>query len=305
MRALALVLATSCAVLAAACTQQAPGGPLVPGGGGAGAGGSGPGSGAGAGPTSGAGAGSTTSSGGGTDPQAFFDANVKPILAQACASCHADNPNDATGGPDFLGLTEADYYESLLAESRFVNSAPETSYLLTKGLHTGPAFSATQYDVVLEWLELEAAAISNGGGGVFEGPTGEELIQQFSDCMTLDDWVATGMQTVATQPTLNGIPCSSCHQSGTGGNYMTNPNTQASIEEGFYKMQPRPFVERLVTYEVVTSENGNQHAELVQSYGWAEKGNGGSDHPKYVFTEQQPKVDEWFSITMANCFPGQ
>jgi hypothetical protein len=300
MRALALVLATSCAALVAACAPQDPT-PIGSGGASGGSGATGTGSNTG----TGAGAGSGTGSGvdPGTDPMAFFDEKVKPILAQMCDSCHAEKAVDQTGGPDFLGVTQEDYYAKLVAESRFVSAVPEQSYLLTKGAHLGPAFAADQYAIVLQWLQLEAAQDTGGGGGVFEGPTGVELIEKFAGCMTLEQWTENEMQTVALQPTQPGTPCASCHASGTGANYMTNPNTEAGIEEGFINMSEPPLVERLVTFDVVTGPNGNQHAEIVQSYRWRDKGNDGSAHPKYVFQDQQPKLDAWFNaVITSDCF---
>jgi hypothetical protein len=297
MRALVLVLAASVS-LVAACVTESPGGLIDDGNGGSGASGT---------TTTGAAGGTTTSStstGAGEDPRAYFEANVKPIFESTCSGCHSSAyPDDATGGPDFLGPSPDAYYDSLVVVSKFVNSDPGSSLLLTRGQHTGPALDpSTQYPLVEHWLELEAPSHSGGGG--FQGPTGEELLDQFSACMTLDDWIATGMPTVSDQPTLNGTPCKGCHASGTGGNYMTPSNTDASILEGFDRERPRPFLLNLVTYEIVDAPGGGQQAQLVQSYRWQDKGASGGTHPKYIFTQQQPKVDNWFQTTMAACFGG-
>ncbi|MCC6558108.1 MAG: hypothetical protein IT372_34605 [Polyangiaceae bacterium] len=287
MRALTLVLAASCAWVAA-CAQETPGGLLE------GAGGSG----AGTSTTST----SSTPTTGSEDARTYFEANVRPILEQSCAGCHSSASADETGGPDFLGGSAAEYYDRLTAEPRYVSSDPGSSLLLTRGLHTGPALDpATQYPVVERWLELEAPARSGGGG--FEGPTGEELLDKLSACMTLDDWIAKGMATVALQPTLTGTPCHACHQSGTGANYMTNDSTPSSIQDGFDRERPRPFLLNLVSYEIVSTPTGGQKAQLVQSHRWRDKGISGGLHPKYVFVDQQPKLDAWFDAVIGGqCF---
>jgi hypothetical protein len=150
---------------------------------------------------------------------------------------------------------------------------------------------------------MEATARYGGGGG-FEGPTAEELLTKFSGCMTITDWTDTGMHTVSLQQTLNGTSCHGCHQSGTAANYMTNPNAgQASIDDGFNKEKVVPFLLNLVTTTTVTGPNGKQHYEIVQSKRWNDKSLTAGLHPKYIFTQQQPKIDAWFDLVInSTCY---
>jgi cytochrome c553 len=292
MRALVLVMAASVALVA--CVAETPG-DLIEGTGAAGAG------------TSGTAGGSSTSNGttgtgGSSAGRDFFEANVKPFMVSDCGFCHADAA-DPTGAPDFFGLSDAEYYDTLVADPNMVSASPESSRLINRGVHTGPALEPGDYDTTLAWLQMEAEARFGGGGG-FEGPTADELLQKFSDCMTITDWTDSGMHTIALQPTLTAGACHMCHQSGTAANYMTNPNAgQASIQDGFDKERVMPFLMNLVTTRTVTGPNGKQHYEVVQSMRWNDKAATAGTHPKFLFTQQQPKIDAWFTLVVeSTCF---
>jgi hypothetical protein len=282
-----LAVAASCSCLLA-CS-----GDVVCEGQGCGTGGSGGGTG-GTGGSGGAGAaggfGGSGGSGGGNPMDPYFNANVAPILDAMCASCHAFP--DEFNAPDFLGDGPDAYYDMLVSDLDLVNAAAGTSRLLTRGLHTGPYWEPEQEAIVRTWLELEA---DQRFGGVIEGPTGEELLEQLVACMTLDDWLATGMGTAAVQTTLTGQTCQDCHQSGTGGNYMGD-------QSAFNSMKDPLVIGALVRALPANGPNGAQTAELHQSCRWNDKASDSGAHPKYVFTSQQPKVDTWFQITMETCF---
>jgi len=289
MRALALVLTAS--VVLVACVAETPGDLIDDSTGGAGASGA---------TTSSSS--TSTSTGSGNAGRDYFEANVSPFVQTACASCHDGANVDEYGGPDFLGNGMESYYDTLVANSDMVSASPESSRLITRGVHVGPALTASQYDTALIWLQMEADARYGGSGG-FEGPTAEELVAKFASCMTITDWTATGMDTVALQQTLNGTSCHGCHQSGVGANYMTNNNTQASIDLGFDKTSAPPFIFNLITTTAVTGPNGKQHYEVVQSYGWRDKSIAPGSHPKFIFTQQQPKIDAWFdTVINSTCY---
>ena len=182
---------------------------------------------------------SSTTGGGGSDARQFFEDNVSPIAFAACASCHSAAEDDPYSAPDFLGGSPDEYYEMLTGNIDFVNADPGTSQFLTKGKHTGPAFTADESDLVEHWLAMEAyerfeGGTGEGGGGEGPppGPTGEEATEAFGDCMTFDDWTAAGMPDVGSQGTLADGPCHKCHQSGVGANYMTSSANEASNASG-------------------------------------------------------------------------
>ncbi len=84
---------------------------------------------------------------------------AKPILDTNCASCHAGS--DPTVA--FIKGTDALDQRATLLSSEIVSlEAPQSSRLLTKGAHSGPALLASQASDLLEWIsaERDAAGVS-------------------------------------------------------------------------------------------------------------------------------------------------
>jgi len=86
---------------------------------------------------------------------------AEPVLSTSCVGCHAgQRPNT-----DFL------VGEGLDARARIIEftpavinlSAPQSSRLLTKGPHEGPALTATETSDVLEWIRAEKDAQPDPG----------------------------------------------------------------------------------------------------------------------------------------------
>ena len=91
-----------------------------------------------------------------------------PVLTTNCAGCH----NGAQAGIGFLASMDGDLgiRDTLLAfDPNVVNlDAPQSSRLLTKGTHNGPALLADQASALLDWVNAEKAAVpmDGSGGGV-------------------------------------------------------------------------------------------------------------------------------------------
>jgi hypothetical protein len=272
--------------------------------------------------TTGAGAGEPTPS----PAQAYFEQNVAPIFLGTCADCHA-NTADEHGAPDFLGLSVEAYYGELTARTDFVSCDTANSVLLLKGAdpgHAGPPLTDGQHDKVGLWLDLEAderfggkcdgvkpsdaaststtVASSSSTGGMEEPPplTGQVAMKQFGDCMTLEDWTATGMPLVANQISDyggNDVPCYSCHNAGTGENWMPDPNganAEADIAEAFEAMRYMYASFNLVRW-TVNNEDGS-FKDLVASQRWRDKGQEGTSHPSYTLSaEYQGYYEAWFT----------
>lgn len=82
-----------------------------------------------------------------------FATRVEPMLASRCGACHGA---DRTG-PDFL-RPNPDVRTTLLGYPAIVSlTSPDSSRLLTKGEHSGPALSSGEADIVRNWIALEAA----------------------------------------------------------------------------------------------------------------------------------------------------
>src|SRR5688500_6932702 len=219
MRKWVLASALSAGLAVGCIEQQLPGG-LSPGGGDSRSGTAGPATGAGRGAAGTASGTSGTGAGGAcaqpAEAAAFFEANVVGILDNGaglyCASCHASSYQAPIPGPAFMGNGPDAYYDTIVIGAKYVNASPDNSLLLTKGAHTGPAFTPQQAETVRAWLTMEAEARfgtgcgtstgssgSGAGGGGSTGLTGQEALLQFAGCMTEQDWIDTGMPDVALQ----------------------------------------------------------------------------------------------------------
>jgi hypothetical protein len=94
-------------------------------------------------------------------------AEAQPVLAQNCSACH----NGSRANIGFLiGNDPLSQRDALLAyDPPVVNTtAPASSRLITKGLHEGPAFTASQTATVLDWLQKQKDADGSTGE---TGPT--------------------------------------------------------------------------------------------------------------------------------------
>lgn len=75
---------------------------------------------------------------------------VLPMLEKSCIGCHG------AIDPTFLrGATPWEIRDTLLGSGLVEVAAPETSSLLTKGAHSGPALTIKEAETILEWLRLE------------------------------------------------------------------------------------------------------------------------------------------------------
>jgi hypothetical protein len=92
--------------------------------------------------------------------QAFIE-KAKPTFDTICASCHSgSDPNVA-----FLkGANPMEVRATILADDVVNLEAPQTSRILTKGAHSGPALLASQASDLLEWLSAERDAAGVAGG---------------------------------------------------------------------------------------------------------------------------------------------
>lgn len=95
--------------------------------------------------------------------QADWSAKAFPAMT-VCAGCHGGQ----VANVGFLvGANAAAARATLLAfDPQVVNTdAPQSSRILTKGLHDGPALDATSASALLEWIQLERTAVDPTGSG--------------------------------------------------------------------------------------------------------------------------------------------
>ncbi len=259
-----LFAVTTLAALTAAC-QSPPTINLGPDGdddGGGGTGGTGGTGGAGAAGAAGPGAGAGTP---GSAQQLFVD-QVYPQIAADCVSCHAGV--EYQGAPLFLATTAAPSYNAIVAYTPSLIAVPENSNLTIHGAHTGPALTPAQLAIVSEWLQLEAEERGLVGGDPEDPPppptqTLAGALEEFGNCMTLDDWIATGMDNLPQAQTAAGA-CTGCHSNGDGGVWLS-----ALDEDTFAKHRMMPYVKKLVSGTV--DMNGS-FAGLVEARRYMNKG---------------------------------
>ena len=92
----------------------------------------------------------------------LFTTKAAPALNTFCLSCH----NGSRPNIDFLvGTSDLEVRAALIAfDPPVVNlTAPQSSRLLTKGSHEGPALSATSTSDILEWIRAEKDAQPDPG----------------------------------------------------------------------------------------------------------------------------------------------
>lgn len=293
IRVWALVTAIASAGLVA-CTGDTivlPGGDdeTDPSGGGAVDGGSGPGTG---GSTS-----TSTPQGGAKD---MFLTQVFPAINSACGSCHSGA--EGNGAPVFWGSSAESSYNAITGYTPSLIAIPANSNLVLHGEHTGPALDAGQLATVSEWLQAEADERGLTGGETNpppSGPTLQEALQGFADCMSYDDWVNTGMDTIASSQTQYG-DCNGCHASGEGG-FIAN---KINDEDMFNKSRTFPYVKKFVSGTV--DENGS-FAGLVEARRIINKGNEAANcdpdvdncHPVFSLPPAKVQaVEDFVSLTL-------
>jgi len=99
-------------------------------------------------------------------PTAIFETQAKPDLVQACANCH-----DRSQGSVDPFLATGMEYQSITGyqQGKFINvPAAVQSVLLTKGPHTGPAFTPEQYAKVQGWIEAEIVSRPSNTPGMMK-----------------------------------------------------------------------------------------------------------------------------------------
>src|SRR5687768_12915884 len=82
---------------------------------------------------------------------------AQPVLAQNCAACH----NGSRPGVGFFeGAEPFAQRDDILANDPVVVNltAPQSSRVLTKGLHEGPALTAAQTSSILQWIQKQKDA---------------------------------------------------------------------------------------------------------------------------------------------------
>jgi hypothetical protein len=182
------------------------------------------------------------------DGRAFYISKVHAQLAVTCQECHAFGKK---GAPVFLGATAEASYTAMEGFPGLI-AAPSYSPLVQKGVHSGPALTQTQSDLVTQWLKLEVASRKLDP----DDNTPKNLraaFKAFGQCMDYGKWKAYKLHTLPLTQSAVG-QCRGCHNQGQGSLWLSGgTDDQQDIDDNaitFIKFTQFPYVQRLVTGRV-------------------------------------------------------
>jgi cytochrome c5 len=167
---------------------------------------------------------------------------VHPLLvAEGCAGCHATGSG---GAPIYMDNDATASYAKLKAYPNLFQAAPN-SQLWQHGAHSGPALSEGGEASVIQWLEAEfpgqPAGGSTGGGSSGGALSLEEQLNEFSKCMSRDEWEDLGMGEFPNIFTIENRSCKACHFNGNGGTFLNE-----DVDTTFEANTRPPFRNRLI-----------------------------------------------------------
>lgn len=191
-----------------------------------------------------------SSGGGGSDGKGFYTSKVHQSLSDTCSGCHATGK---AGAPVFFGSSADATYTAIETFPGLV-SAPSLSPLMQKGVHSGPALTQTQNDLVTQWLKMEVTArkLTADPG---QPKNLRAAFKAFGACMDYARWKELKLHTIAATTTEgNQGQCRSCHNYGQASMWLAggtdNQNDKKDNIETFLKLREFPYVQRLVVGRV-------------------------------------------------------
>lgn len=221
---------------------------------------------------------STASSTGGTNVEAarqYFLSNVYPAIEPTCASCHASGDK---GAPIWMAKGSDGTYNAIDGTPGYI-AAPNNSPLMQKGLHSGPALTDAQSDVMSKWLVQEVNARKLAGGD--DSPRNlREGFKRFGQCMSYKRWMELKLNTIAMTDTDNNRgQCRSCHNGGQSSLWLSGVS-----DEEFLKFTQYPYVQKLVTGKVNASGafDGLQGSRRLIDKGSEAQQQQANSHPRFT-----------------------
>jgi hypothetical protein len=184
----------------------------------------------------GGGGGGDNGDGGTGSAKQEFVSTVYPAIQPTCAKCHASGDR---GAPVFLAANADGSYNALEGSPGLI-AAPTSSPLVQHGLHSGPALTEDQNNIVAKWLTDEANA-RNLGGDTGKPPNLRAAFKAFGACMDYDRWTALKLDTIADTQTDGSGQCKSCHIAGQADVWLSDNHA-----DSFNHFTKFPYVQRLV-----------------------------------------------------------
>jgi hypothetical protein len=217
--------------------------------------------------------------GDGSEGKKFFIEKVSGSIDTTCKECHQTGK---TGSPVFLGTSGNASYTAIEGFPGLI-AAPSISPFVQKGIHSGPALTQTQTDLVTQWLKLEIADRKLGSD-----PGAPKNLRAaftgFGQCMDYASWTKYKLDTIAATPTEgNQGQCMACHNYGQASMWLS-----AEKEATFLKMRNFPYVQRLVVGRVTPegSFDGIEASRRMLDKGNEAQQPQSNSHPRYALSAE-------------------
>jgi hypothetical protein len=141
----------------------------------------------------------------GTKARVLFDRDVYPVIDKKCgnAGCHAET--ETRNGP-FVDDVATEGYDRAVGQPKLVGGFTTQAPILTKigNGHNNVTYSTGELGKIQKWLVKE----------VEERGTTVDLIAEWSGCLDLSSFVATGMAPAFGDGYTDGGYCKTCHALG-------------------------------------------------------------------------------------------
>jgi hypothetical protein len=224
----------------------------------------------------------------------FFVEKVFTSVDTTCKECHQTGKS---GAPVFLGTSGSASYTAIEGFPGLI-AAPSVSPIVQKGVHSGPALTQTQQDLVTEWLKLEIADRKLGSD-----PGAPKNLRAafaaFGQCMDYARWTQLKLDTIANVPTENNQgQCMACHNYGQASMWLSDAK-----DVTFLKLRNFPYVQRLVVGRV--KEDGSFDG-IEASRRMLDKGNEAqqpqsNSHPRFALpAELAGNLQQFVIETISN-----
>jgi len=224
--------------------------------------------------------GSSGSNAGG-DARKFFVEKVHATVSESCANCHQKGQR---GAPVFLGSNAEASYNAIETFPGLL-SAPSLSPLVQKGVHSGPALTSTQNELLTNWLKLEVTQRKLSlDPGVPKNM--RAAFKAFGACMDYAKWKEYKLHTIAAIATDNNQgQCRACHNYGQASMWLSGGTDQNEAENAatFLKMREFPYVQRLVVGRVNQEGlfEGIEASRRMADKGTEAQQQQANSHPRY------------------------
>ena len=230
----------------------------------------------------------------GSEGKTFFVDKVYSTVNDTCKECHQTGK---AGAPVFLAASGEASYTAIEGFPGLI-SAPSVSPIVQKGVHSGPALTQTQSDLVTQWLKLEITDRKLGSD-----PGAPKNLRAafaaFGKCMDYARWTELKLDTIASQNTENNQgQCMACHNYGQASMWLSG-----NKGETFLKLRDFPYVQRLVVGRVTKEGefDGIEPSRRMLDKGTEAQQAQSNSHPRYALTaELTAALQQYVLETISN-----